>query len=98
MLALVELVGGMCELAGALMMANALLGIVPGRDVPKYLASALVNGKLATGLQRAGGLTPEDRLQSLRGLAFIALGFVLKVALIAWKIITGVPMPPRPAG
>ena len=91
MLALVEFVGGVCELAGALLMANALLGIVPGWDVPKYLGSALVNGKLATGLQRAGGLTPEDRRQSLRGLAFIALGFVLKVAVIGWRLIFTTP-------
>jgi hypothetical protein len=98
MRALVELVGALCELMGALLMANALLGLVRGRDVPHYLWSALINGKLAAGFERVGGLTADDHRQSLRGLALIALGFVLKVGLIVWNIVAGVPAPPTPAG
>jgi hypothetical protein len=86
-LAFIELAGGVCELLGALMMANALLGIVQPGEVWKYLGSALFKGNLGTtAFQRVSGLTPENHALSLRGLAFIVVGFVVKVILIAIKI------------
>jgi len=83
---LLELIGAVCEITGAFMMANALLGLIGASQVPKHLASALINGKLARGFSRIGGLTGEDHRQSLRGLAFLAVGFLLKSIIIAWRI------------
>ena len=88
----VELIASICEIYGAILMANALVGTVVGRmKLPKYLLSAVVRGKLARGLKRLGGLTPEDYGESLRGLGFNFLGFVLKFgvaladAIRAWS-------------
>lgn len=78
----VELIASLCEIYGAILMANALVGTVARRtQLPRYLLSAVVGGKLARGLQRLGGLQPEDLGQSLRGLGFIFVGFVLKFAV-----------------
>ena len=85
-ISLVELGGGVCELIGAFLMANALLGHTQGADVWKYLGSSFVNGKLARGFKRLSGVAAEDYRLSLRGLAFIVLGFVVKVGVIGWKM------------
>jgi hypothetical protein len=94
---ILELVGSICEIIGAFLTANALLGNIAKKktNVPLFLVSALYNGTLSEGFQRAAGLTPEDHRRSLRGLAFIALGFTLKFGAIAWKI--GAEMKPHVA-
>jgi hypothetical protein len=77
----VELVASCCEVWGALLMANALLGLIGPWQVPKYLLSAVLGGKLGAGAGRLGGLTPENHAASLRGLGFVLVGFLLKLGL-----------------
>lgn len=83
---LVELVASACEVYGALLMANALLGLIGPWKVPKYLLSAVLGGKLGQGAGRLGGLTPEDHAASLRGLGFVLIGFLLKLGLAAAEV------------
>lgn len=78
---LVELVASCCEVWGALLMANALLGLIGPWQVPKYLFSAVLGGKLGHGAGRLGGLSPENHAASLRGLGFILVGFLLKLGV-----------------
>ncbi|MEP6934175.1 MAG: hypothetical protein ABI988_09590 [Nitrospirota bacterium] len=87
---ILELIASICEIIGAFLTANALLGNIHKKmiNVPLFLVSALYNGTLSNAFQRAAGLTSEDHRRSLRGLAFIALGFTLKFVAIAWKIGT----------
>lgn len=49
--------------------------------VPKVLCSALVNGRLARGAGRMGAVTDENKVESLRGLALVALGFLLHLGI-----------------
>jgi hypothetical protein len=77
----VELVASCCEVWGALLMANALLGLIGPWQVPKYLLSAVLGGKLGRGAGRLGGLTPENHAASLRGLGFVLIGFLLELGV-----------------
>ena len=77
----VELAGTVSEMWGALLMANGLYGLSSRWAVPKHLLSALFNGKLARGAGRLETISEEDKVESLRGLAFVALGFLLHVGV-----------------
>lgn len=67
------------EVAGALMMANGIAGIVRWRQVPGLLLRALFRRPTIEG-RLSAELSQEDRAVTLRGLAFLALGFVLQFA------------------
>jgi hypothetical protein len=80
---LVELVAACCEVWGALLMANALLGLIGPWQVPKYLLSAVLGGKLGTGAGRLGGLTLENYAASARpGLRLGGVLLKLGVAVV----------------
>ena len=85
---LLELLGSVLEFTGAVLMANALLGLINPLDLPRYLLSALVGGKSAKGFARLSGLSPEDYQKSLRGLALIALGWAVKLSVVVWQVVT----------
>lgn len=91
---LIELIASLFEIWGAVQMANALLGITTGRaKVPTVLLSAIVGGKLARGIARLGGLTQEDYRESLRGLGFVFIGFVLKFCVAIFDMLNVVRTP-----
>ncbi len=92
---IIELIGSLFEIWGAVLMANALLGIASGRrKVPKVLLSAVIGGDLARGIARLGGLTQEDYRESLRGLGFIFIGFVLKFGVAILDLVRAFRTPP----
>lgn len=82
----VQLAGSAIEVWGGVLMANALLQLVPPLKTPKYLVNALFGGKAARGVARLRGATEENRLTSLRGLALVTLGFLLQFfgTLVGW--------------
>jgi hypothetical protein len=84
---ILQLAGGVLEIGGALMMANAHLNVIRLRHLPRLLLSALVRGRMARGSARLDGVfSQDDRLASLQGLSAIALGFVLQLAatIVSW--------------
>ena len=79
------LAASVCDLVGALLLANSLISHISIWQVPKYLVSALIGTVAAKDLTGFGG-SHENHLKSLRGLAFIALGFLIHVGTAFFSI------------
>lgn len=75
---LLQLLGVSFDVWGALALANGYLSAVQRRDVLRVLWSALWSGSAARGASELSVVSPEKRLESLRGLALIGLGFLLQ--------------------
>lgn len=68
------------ELIGVLLLANHYLKIRI-RKIPAILLSSLVGGKMSRAAANLARLADDDPIVSLRGLAFLASGFL--VALLS---------------
>jgi hypothetical protein len=75
---LLQLLGTGFEIWGALAMANSYLSVVRRRDVPRILWAALWRAAAARGASELSVLSGDHRLESLRGLALICLGFMIQ--------------------
>lgn len=76
---LLEILGAVMGLVGALLMANQYLKILHGLDIATVLVSALWRGSLARGTVEAGELSRDDKLGFLQGLGFVFCGFALQL-------------------
>jgi hypothetical protein len=66
----------MLEFAGAVLMANALLNVTEGKL--RLLFKSLYRSQTVIDhAELSDGLTREQKVKSLQGLAFIALGFLI---------------------
>jgi hypothetical protein len=75
------LIGLAFELVGVIMMARRYVRIVPLVEVPRLLLAALTRKPAARAAARLHPLWVEDSLDSLQGLAFIAVGFVCQTVV-----------------
>ena len=66
------------ELIGAIFLANHYLK-VRTRKVPKVLFSALFGGEISKRAANLAQLADDDPIISLRGLAFLVLGFFVQL-------------------
>lgn len=85
---LLEALGAVMGLVGALLMANQYLKILRGLDVAAVLVSALWRGSLARGTVQAGELSRDDKLHFLQGLGFVFTGFTFQLAGYALILIS----------
>jgi len=73
-----NLAGGICEITGVFLMANAYLK-VPMYQVPIVLISAIWRGGNAKKMAAIKQLSSESVLASLQGISLVGLGFILQV-------------------
>lgn len=73
-----QLLGGLFEVAGVYLMASRLLSTTTVASKVSALLSALLRGRTASNAVTTSELNPEDKLRTLQGLAFIAVGFILQ--------------------
>lgn len=66
------------ELLGAVLLANHYL-TVRVKYIPSILFSALFKGRKAVAAANLARLSPDDPKVSLRGLAFLSLGFFIQL-------------------
>jgi hypothetical protein len=66
------------ELVGVLLLANHYLKIRI-RKIPAMLLSALIGGRMSRAAANLARLADDDPIVSLRGLAFIASGFLVQL-------------------
>jgi hypothetical protein len=79
--------GGACGVIGSFMVANKHIR-VKLHQIPVHLFFAFTKGRQAKVSKQASEWTREDPLQSMRGLALIAVGFFLQMIPSLWKLIT----------
>ncbi|MGH7484180.1 MAG: hypothetical protein ACREMY_01080 [bacterium] len=74
-------VGGLCGLWGAVQMANQFTKTVDGwLDLFDVLVNAAARGHKAKGMVAVSEKSPEEKLITLQGLAFVFFGFLLQTA------------------
>ncbi len=76
---LLNILGLLAEIIGVMLMANAYLQSTRLIQTPWILLKCLWSVKTVTGLVAIKDLETEDSGKVLRGLAFIAIGFVLQL-------------------
>lgn len=83
--AFLQVLGVFAEVVGVLLMANGIAGVTRWHKLPRLLLRALVKRPILEG-KLAHSLDQEDRATTLRGLAYLVVGFVLQLAglLTAW--------------
>jgi hypothetical protein len=72
-----QILGVLSEVWGVLLMANGIAGVTRWRKLPRLLLRALVKRPVLEG-KLAQALDQEDRATTLRGLAYLVVGFVLQ--------------------
>lgn len=74
------------ELTGAFFLANHYLKI-RARNIPKVLMSSLFRGRVSNLAANLSQLAGDDPVISLRGIAFLALGFTIQIVSSIGQII-----------
>lgn len=73
-----NIIAASLELIGAVLLANHYLKI-RARKIPKVLLSALFGGKISKKAANLAQLADDNPVISLRGLAFLVLGFLVQL-------------------
>ncbi|HEV7484712.1 MAG TPA: hypothetical protein VGQ65_03445 [Thermoanaerobaculia bacterium] len=86
---LLILAGALCGLCGAAQMANQFTSTVDGwLDLADVLINAIGRGKKAKGMVAVADKSPEQKLTTLQGIAFVFLGFLLQSLGVLLDLLT----------
>jgi len=88
MVALALIISGLIiEILGVLCMANGYLSVIRIHQIPWVLFKCVFNNRTAHGVGVVAPISEEDIGLILKGLAFLALGFILQSAGTLLQVI-----------
>jgi hypothetical protein len=84
---ILNILGSVFEIMGVILMANRFIK-VKAWQIPAVIVSSLWRGKLSLRAASFAELTEDNALETLRGLSFIAVGFVIGALPNVIKLFT----------
>lgn len=85
--------GGVCELRGVLLMANRYLNTNSFRENLQGLFGSMVHAEITKDLAYGVEVSRENAMTTLRGLAYIAIGFSLTTAATLISAVNALSTP-----
>ncbi len=90
MVLLLQIIGSTLEVIGAYLIANLYFETVVGRQIPIMLIHAIWRGPKAKDAIALTGISKENKLISLQGIAFIGVGFLFQLLASVVSLCTHV--------
>lgn len=85
---LLQIIGSTLEVIGAYLIANLYFETVTRRQIPIMLIHALWRGSKAKDGIALTGISEENKLISLQGIAFIGIGFLCQLLASIMALFT----------